>query len=680
MSLGSQGSFFLGSSGAAGGGGYEIERSLRFSSGDSSYLNRTPSSAGNRKTWTYSFWIKYCGDSGINGATSTWILWGGANTTNFAGAYFNANSLRVFQYNGSGYDYQLDTTQVFRDQSAWYHFVIACDTTQATASNRIKVYVNGQEITTFSTSTYPTQNLDTHINSATQQNLGGGPSLASYLSAYLADIHFIDGQALAATDFGKFDSNSVWQPKEFAGTYGTNGFKLDFSDTSSDAALGTDSSGNGNDWTVNNLSVGAAAVDYSGNGQMSGPWNPPPNDAAAGFDGSLAGPDVPYAQGSTAAFTWTPSTPINYSTNVEMYVGNVAGFRYDLNGGGWVTPSTQSWNTIATGSGTITTIKVDRSGSDTYGWHAIKVDGTILVNSAAVITDALRDTPVNGNSANDTGAGGEITGNYATWNPNGSNDSYITYSDGNLDFTQTAASGNAGQMAPQATIGVSSGKWYWEFVNTSGSNQGASVATSFSKENTHLPSSGYVTYYGYDGSIQGSGFTLPSTANTYGVNDIIGVALDADIGSVQFFKNGVSQGTATNGPTNVSLFPSSRIWSSGASGAASTNFGQRAFAYTAPSGYKALCTANLSDPTIADGSTAFDAKLYLGDGQASNPITGLNMSPDLVWIKNRSFNSTDHYLTDIVRGAGKFLYSNLSNSESATDSQFTSTGFNSKRM
>jgi len=532
-----------GSSGQGGGGaaGYAIDRSLRFNNADSSNLSRTPTAVGNRKTWTLSTWIKKCAessDAAIMGATGTPSRT--ACTHYFGQFYIYSNTGIVVR-----------TTGEFRDPSAWYHVVFVLDTTQATAADRTKIYVNGEQPPlTYQTS--PGQNTEWTFNNTGLHEIGKDPTANEALSGYLADVHFIDGQALAATDFGEYDDNNVWQPKEYAGTYGTNGFHLDFSDTSSDAALGTDTSGNSNTWTVNNLSVAAGA-------------------------------------------------------------GN----------------------------------------------------------------DSLRDSPSQIADQTDTGVGGEVVGNYATWNPNGSNDSYITYSNGNLDFTQTAASGQPGQMAPQATIGVSSGKWYWEFVNTSGTNLGASVAGTFSEENSHLPSSGHVTYYGADGSILGSGFTLPSTASTYGVNDIIGVALDADIGSVQFFKNGVSQGTATNGPTNVNLFPSNRIWSSGASGAASVNFGQRAFAYTAPSGYKALCTANLPDPTIADGSTAFDTKLWTGNG-STQTVSGLNFSPDFLWYKSRSV-AHHHGLQNTVTGVGKSLSSSKTAAEYTETTgldAFTSDGFN----
>ena len=186
----------------AGAAGYEIERSLRFNSGDSSYLNRTPSSAGNRKTWTWSGWVKR---SVISSAAMQTIFGvyasGGATYHNLS--FGTDNKFVIYDTNGVT---TFVTTQVFRDPSAWFHIVVARDTTQATASNRVKLYVNGTQVTTFDSTSYPAQNSDGEINSTVQQNIGASlPFDGRYFSGYLADVHFIDGQALAPTDFGEYD-------------------------------------------------------------------------------------------------------------------------------------------------------------------------------------------------------------------------------------------------------------------------------------------------------------------------------------------------------------------------------------------------------------------------------------------------------------------------------------------
>jgi hypothetical protein len=226
-------------------GGYDITNSLRFNSGSSDYLTRTPSVAGNKRTWTYSFWIKRTRlgfeevilNCEIGGPTSTYI-------------YFTGDVIDFIHYEG-GYQAYLRTSQVFRDPSSWYHVMFAVDTTQATDTNRIKIYVNGSQVTNLSATTYPSQNYEFLINSTNQTNIGLRTLYGNYANQYLADTYLIDGQALTPTSFGETDFDTgIWKPKAYTGTYGTNGFYLQFKNSGS---LGTDSSGNGNTFTVNNL-------------------------------------------------------------------------------------------------------------------------------------------------------------------------------------------------------------------------------------------------------------------------------------------------------------------------------------------------------------------------------------------------------------------------------------------
>ena len=517
--------------------GYEIERSLRFNSADSAYLNRTPSSAGNRRTWTWSGWVKRAKLS-----VGNLHLFDTAGSPEYTGAYFTGSDTIEFRGYTTGFVWRLTTTPVFRDPSSWYHIVFVFDSTNATSSDRLRLYINGVRITTFSTSTYPSLNYDSNYNNSVGHTIGSFGGGVAAFDGYLAEIYSIDGQALAPTDFGEFDSNNVWQPKEYSGTYGTNGFHLDFSDNSTAAALGTDTSGNGNNWTVNNISVAAGA-------------------------------------------------------------GN----------------------------------------------------------------DSLVDSPTNGTQT-DTGAGGEVVGNYATWNPL-TKTSVHTLSNGNLDV----ATSNTGTLV--ATIFLSSGKWYWE-VNSDGyvaitGVDGVGYTGSISASGSDS--------YGYwnNGSIySGIGGQLSGGAS-FSYSDTIGIALDIDGNNVKFYKNGVQQfSIALNysgwEDLRSGVFPSINGGTPGTK-EFTLNAGQRPFAYTAPSGYKALCTANLPDPTIADGSTAMDVALYTGNDTARS-ITGLNIAPDVVWIKKRS-GTGNHSLADTVRGATKNLVPNDTNSESTEPNYVTA--FNS---
>ena len=228
--------------------GYQISRSLRFNSADSAYLNRTPASAGNRQTWTLSCWMK----KSLANAFEVPFRAG-----DFV-IYFSSDVLKIDDTAGT---YRA-TTQVFRDYSAWYHFVFVLDTTNATANNRIRIYLNGSEITAFTTLTNPTQNLQLSWNNNINHNIGTFSAGTYQFGGYMTEINFIDGQALTPSSFGETNAQTgVWQPKAYSGSYGTNGFYLNFSDNSNTTAatLGKDYSGNGNNWTPNNFSVTAGA-------------------------------------------------------------------------------------------------------------------------------------------------------------------------------------------------------------------------------------------------------------------------------------------------------------------------------------------------------------------------------------------------------------------------------------
>ena len=229
-------------------GGYSIDNSLRFNDDDGTSLDKTFGSAGNRRTWTWSGWIKL----GNNPTTSQSVFvgyTGSATQLGFSQLGFTSNKLFF-----SGWSYLwLRTNQLFRDNSAWYHVVLAVDTTQATADDRVKMYVNGTEITDFDNRNNPSQNDELAINSAVEHNIGSRDALdtTDKFDGYLAEINHIDGQQLTPTSFGEFDEDSgIWKPIQYTGSYGTNGFYLDFENSGS---LGADQSGNGNNFTPTNL-------------------------------------------------------------------------------------------------------------------------------------------------------------------------------------------------------------------------------------------------------------------------------------------------------------------------------------------------------------------------------------------------------------------------------------------
>jgi hypothetical protein len=233
-----------------------LTNSLRFRSSASAYLSRTPTVAGNRRTYTFSAWVK----RGSLGSAAQALLGAGISNTVYDRISFESDSIRIVFNNGT---YDVNTSSVYRDPSAWYHVVVAMDTTQATAANRTKIYVNGNQITAFATASYPAQNHETNINNNIANSIGAlyAGSWGTYFDGYMDDINFIDGQALEPYYFGNNDANGVWKPIKYTGMYGTNGFYLTFADTTSTTTLGYDSSGNNNNWTTNNISL-TAGVTY----------------------------------------------------------------------------------------------------------------------------------------------------------------------------------------------------------------------------------------------------------------------------------------------------------------------------------------------------------------------------------------------------------------------------------
>jgi len=243
---------------------YEVANSCRFNDSDSAYLNKTFSSAGNRRTFTYSCWLKR-GNLDIS-STYNMRFFGSSDSLQF---WVHPNTVGKLNINiASG---ELTTNRLFRDVSAWYHIVLAVDTTQSTSSNRLKLYINGTQETSFSTESYPSQNAESSINNNVEHSLGRQLSTSRYYDGYMAECVFIDGQQLDPTSFGEFDSDSptIWKPKDVSGlTFGTNGFYLDFEDSSS---LGNDAAGS-NNFTANNLAATDQSIDTCTNNFAT--WNP----------------------------------------------------------------------------------------------------------------------------------------------------------------------------------------------------------------------------------------------------------------------------------------------------------------------------------------------------------------------------------------------------------------------
>ncbi|BAQ93519.1 lectin domain containing protein [uncultured Mediterranean phage uvMED] len=731
-----------GASGGAGAADYQIQRSLRFNSADSAYLNRTPSSAGNRRTWTWSGWVKR---SGLTSAYQK-LFGSGDGSYNWLEIGFDSSEKIYFYWQDASSGTNIQSSDaVFRDCSAWMHLVVVVDTTQSSASNRLKIYVNNSQITMGGTP--PTENFETAVNNTFAHGIGSRVAESNlYFNGYLADVHFVDGQQLAPTDFGEFDDNNVWQPKEFAGTYGTNGFHLDFSDNSSNAALGTDASGNSNTWTVNNLTAESVkslpGVAFDGNDYLSLAttsdfafgtsdftveyWiyvNTLPSAGAAAYVTDFRGANssnftfgLIHHGGGLKTYSWGNSTDVVGSTALTLKTWiHVAHVRSGSTvttyaNGSSVSTMTNAYNQSNAGvvigarhtgsqefvTGYISNLRIVKgtavySSSFTPSTSLTNITNTVFLGckssssvTTAVVTpgtitangdptagtfndstaanDSLVDTPTN--YGDDTGAGGEVRGNYATLNPL-DRKSTVSLSNGNLDAT-TSTTGWAGV---KGTMGVSSGKYYFEATaNGPAANK---VFFGICASSVKPDTSGYLQddsterakgmlIFCDDGQYQLDGNSRVSYSSSMANGDIIGIAYDLDGNTVQFYKNGSALGSidiSSSPLASTTVVPLYIHYNTNTT--YHLNFGQRPFfAYPAPSGYKALNTASLPEPTIADGSTAFDTLLWSGDttsgaNAGDRSFSSLSMSPDFVWIKqrNQAF-STGHQLYDAVRGAG----------------------------
>ena len=658
--------------GASGqGGGYNLESSLRFRGGQN--LRRTPSSTSNRRTYTLSFWLK----RGAIG-TSPYVF----------EQYYDANTRSILYINSSGTEsfnmfsriggtnYQVQCNAVCRDPSAWYHLVISIDTTQATASNRVKIWVNGEQQTSLSVPAgYPPQNSDTAINTTGEFVIGGSQnngSYGSYYDGYITEFNFVDGQALTPSDFGETDTiTGVWKPKEYLGTYGTNGFYLPFTGEitpSVTAGFGGTAENvlyDDTSYLISNTTTGSSfdLVEYDFGESIN---MIDYNIQDLKFTGGTSTFRIYTSDVGGSLSNYTERASLSVSSSFQNYTGNLG-------------VTARYVKIRATNFGT--------NGQAHLNYFNVDVDSSVFSdnsgnannwtpNNINVVADMMNDVPT---------LTDEDIGNFATWNPL-TKESSITTTNANLSFNATTTSGN--HRLIRASHGMTSGKYYWE-VNVNNSSNVDIVGVSSMDFNGnplnnyvggHLASAGY-GYNTSNGQWYRNGFNLGSVTNppAFPSSGIIGVAFDADNGKLYFHTNGTWINSADPVAGTNANFTASTIQSGylpaistyNNQGTWTANFGQRPFAYTPPTGFKKLNTYNLPDSTIKDGSQYFNPVLYTGNG-TSQSITGVGFSPDLVWVKSRNTASYWHNLVDTVRGNTKYLFSNDTTSETTQTTYLTS--------
>ena len=652
---------------------YEIYQSLRFNRPDSAYLTRTPSLASNRKTWTWSGWVKRsdivnqqvifnAGSNAIGVQSTGWSIVPNGELQMYTATVGVSNE---------GF---MKSAAVFRDTSAWYHLVLVIDSTQANQDDRVKAWVNGEAITLISQGWYVQQNYDTAVNSTLRHDIGHADAASVDFQGYMAEVYFIDGQSLTPSSFAETKSG-VWVPKEYEGTYGTNGFYLPFDEygyPGKDAAtfLGSELVVNGSfDTNTNNWTAYSGATLSVSNKRLS----------VSGSTNASAYQAISVESGST------------YSIGVDIDIGNVAGLRlgieYTLGArDGTETPTNQGgdfrFNFTSSITGTVY-VRCFLQGPGTAYFDNISVkkiitQGNDWTPNNLAATDQVLDSPTN---------------NFCTWNPLDKGD-LLGLSEGSTEAAYTSGLWAAGK----STVGVTSGKWYWEVVKTTANYSMIGIGTTDMPVagNTHPGNDAYSWAYYSDTGNKFNNNTSVSYGATYASGDVVGVAFDADAGSLTFYKNGVSQGVAYTGLTSGPYFPVIGVYLA----TVVANFGQDSsfagnktaqgntdangigdFYYAPPAGYLALCTANLPDTAIDPAqddvpADYFNTVLYTGTG-ADLDVDTVGFQSDLVWLKSRSNATTWHILADGVRGANNHLSSNNGEAEK-TDAEgvgFIADGF-----
>ena len=570
---------------------YTIDNSVRFAS-SSDKLTRTNSGSGSTKG-CFSMWVKR---SNLNPSASAELIGTGFSEFNFinstaGGGVYYPDTIGYYEYFGGNYQGQGSSSissssaySVYRDVSAWYHMFLVWDTTLATGADRYQIWINNQRVTLTGVSNVAQNTLarwfytgDIAIGNTSS---GTKPSLC-----YLAEVVGVEGTAYAPTDFAE-DKNGIWVPKEITGlTFGTNGFYLDFADSS---ALGNDVSGNNNDFTVSGLTSSDQMIDT--------PTNNFP--------------------------TWNPLLKGISQTGVSTSDGNMVASYTGFSGSGY-------WPSFST-------MTLPKNGKVYFEMCLESVYNGALIMGIMSKEDAEKYA---------AGTKSPTTGNLGYWDIHDGS-AYAWGGDGQPDYATLGlvpSAGIAGGVVGFA-IDLDAGKG-WIRVNgtwmlsgdpANGTNPiGSDIHTgngaSASGEYV-IWNSGYISVNAYTRSIlncgQDSTFSGRKTAGNY-----------AD-------ENGIGD-----------------------------------FLYSVPSGYLALCTANLPEPTIGPNSDTlsdehFDIALWTGTGTTQN-ITSLEFQPDFVWMKARTV-AYNNWLFDAVRGTGNLLASNTIDNELSYPSilsSFNSNGF-----
>ena len=641
-------------------GGMKIERSLRFNSVDNAYLTRTVTTTSNRKTSTYSAWVKrtklslsasnvLLGSNVTSGVSQTSI---GFDTNET----FTLRSRQVGSTNGAA-----SSTEVYRDTSAWYHVLFVIDTTQSTQTDRMKLYVNGEQLT-ISWIAYPAQDSDLNINvDGSLIQIGAvhynGSQIINRGEFYLAEVNFVDGQALDPSYFGFTDTQTgIWMPKRYEGTYGTNGFYLDFSDNSSTAALGIDRSPNGNDFTVNNFSVSSGVGDDS---SLDTPTNNFPTLNPLNSD--------PYSSSS-----YTPATLTNgnlqYTTNTTSLNNYVESSIYFPRSGKWYLEITLANVNIGSGVGYA---QIDVAGYYLW-WHyaspyyeiqtvsgkqtigSLSNDDIIQVaydvdsgyiwygknNSWYLSGDPSSGTPMSP-AAQSSNSNGDVRLFLNGRTGSGTNIMHVNF--GSRPFNYTPPTGfkalSTKNVRPNAAPVIKPKRHFGTlFYTGNGSTNHLITGLEFKPDFVWIKSrsQGSGDHGIHDSVRKDSGNTTVLYANSTSAESTGGSLIKSTGG---FVSNGIRVNNNTNGNNNGSNYVA---WCWKAGGAAVTN-----------------TVGNISAQVSANDEAGFSIITYTGDGNSSGNVgTGLRSTQPLDWaIVKRRDSTSDWQVGHSASGQGvNFAY------------------------
>jgi hypothetical protein len=644
-----------------GGGGaasYQIEQSLRFDG--SSYLSRTPASDGNRRTWTISVWVKYAVPNGEG------VIWmAGPSSYEKAAIKTGTPHTLFWGYYGGTFAFNKKTVRQFRDPSAWMHFVFVSDTSNATASERKRVYINGVRETSFNPNQEPSQNFTGYWNQAVSHRIGADAN-PFYFNGYMAEVHHVDGQALDPTTFGEYNADGVWVPKDFTGPWGNNGFYLKF-DPSATNGIGHDHSGNGNNFSPSGFTTTGTGTDVFNDTPTNNwvTWNPVYKDYKGNYipnysEGNLSGDTAGNASHFFATQAIQPGDTNGYY--FEITADSIDIYRTYI---GLMDASGYSSNTEA------------NAASYQYDYKAI-------LDNAGVYFDYA-----SGTSGASSGGQSVTSGSYS----NGDT-IMVAYKNGSIWFGKN-------------------GTWLESGNPGAGTN---AVATDLDTSIAWTPYAGYNSSYtaNFGGSASGFQYTVPT--GFVGINTANRPAPDIADGSANFNTVLYTGTGTTNARTDVGFQPdltwikirsttSNHAWydairgstkvigssapdaestdgsvtptSTGFTlGSENTSFGSTngngytyvAWNWLAANGTSTPSGGSIASTVSANPSAGFSIVSYTGNNTAGATVAhGLGVAPDFIVVKNRdSTASWQVYHSSL--GATKYL--NLDSNTGVTTSQY----------